>query len=61
MEIQESNAQRIQEGLPGRQHLFRVARKGMNGAKRGKVSSVPEVHTFHAQEVSYRPGTQEYY
>jgi hypothetical protein len=55
-EIQEANAQRIQEGLPNRQHPFRVVRSGMNGVKRGKISGVPEVHTFHAQEVSHRLG-----
>jgi hypothetical protein len=51
MEIQEATAQKTQEGLPVRQQAFRVVRRGINGTKRGKVIAVPEVHTYHAQEV----------
>jgi centromere protein I len=54
LQIQEEHAQRAQDALPIRQQAFRVARRGLNGTKRGKVSVLPEVHTSNAQEVCLR-------
>jgi hypothetical protein len=51
LQIQEGYAQKAQPTLPIRQQAFRVARRGVNSAKRSKVSIVPEVHTSQAHEV----------
>lgn len=51
-EIQETHFQKTQEGLPPEKRTFRVARKSMNGSRWNKSSTIPEVHTSHAQEVS---------
>ncbi|KAI9802029.1 MAG: hypothetical protein M1825_003085 [Sarcosagium campestre] len=48
VKIQEAHAQRRTVGQNG-QHSFKVVRRG---AKRGKISSIPEVHTSRAHEGS---------
>ncbi len=52
LQIQEAHAQRSQEDHKYSQEAFRVVRRGINGVKRSRVSAVPEVHTFQAQETS---------
>lgn len=51
-EIQVAHAQRSQDGLQKTNQAFKVVRRGINGAKRSRVSVVPEVHTSRAMESS---------
>lgn len=50
--IQEAFIQQSQDRKAIRAHTFKVARRGINGVKRSKVSIVPEVHTSRAHESS---------
>src|SRR5436190_13992123 len=54
MKIQEGNSQKIQDGRQGRPQPFSLLQKGVTILGQGKSSIVPEVHTYHAQEVSRR-------
>lgn len=51
-QIQEAHVQRNQDNSKSRQEAFRVIRRGINGAKKSRVSALPEVHTSQAQETS---------
>jgi hypothetical protein len=51
--IQEGNSRKEPHGLPSVERAFRVQRKSANAARMTQSSTIPEVHTSHAQEVSF--------